>query len=134
MRNRLLGRWKAAFRSVAALSAQAGTLDRSNRGQLIFGCQSRPRRFGLRDIRACSSASTSNECKAIAAASQRPTVKFLPINARTDPPSCRRRDRRLNPQRTWTLSAPTGGVLHGIHVYDGAWFMVRKKLGVDSAL
>ena len=36
---------------------------------------------------------------------------------------------------TWTLSRETGGMFFtGVNYYDGQGFMVRKKLGVDSAL
>ena len=63
-------------------------------------------------------------------------VKFLPINAKDRPTILASGEIDvLIRNTTWTLSRETGGMFFtGVDYYDGQGFMVRKKLGVDSAL
>ena len=129
----------AAFAVVGALSANAGTLDQVKaRGQLICGANPGLAGFGLPDDQGVYKGLDVDECRAIAAAIfNDPTkVKFLPINAKDRPTILASGEIDvLIRNTTWTLSRETGGMFFtGINYYDGQGFMVKKKLGVDSAL
>jgi general L-amino acid transport system substrate-binding protein len=123
----------------AAPTANAGTLDQVKaRGQLICGANPGLAGFGLPDDQGIYKGLDVDECRAIAAAIfNDPTkVKFLPINAKDRPTILASGEIDvLIRNTTWTLSRQTGGMFFtGINYYDGQGFMVRKKLGVDSAL
>jgi general L-amino acid transport system substrate-binding protein len=123
----------------AAHTANAGTLDQVKaRGQLICGANPGLAGFGLPDDQGVYKGLDVDECRAIAAAIfNDPTkVKFLPINAKDRPTILASGEIDvLIRNTTWTLSRQTGGMFFtGINYYDGQGFMVRKKLGVDSAL
>jgi general L-amino acid transport system substrate-binding protein len=129
----------AAFNVAAALSANAGTLDQIKaRGQLICGANPGLAGFGLPDDQGKYKGLDVDECKAVAAAifNDPNKVKFLPINAKDRPTILASGEIDvLIRNTTWTLSRQTGGMFFtGINFYDGQGFMVRKKLGVDSAL
>jgi general L-amino acid transport system substrate-binding protein len=129
----------AAFGAGFALSATAGTLDQvKTRGQLICGANPGLAGFGLPDDQGAYKGLDIDECKAIAAAifNDPNKVKFLPINAKDRPTILAGGEIDvLIRNTTWTLSRQTGGMFFtGINFYDGQGFMVRKKLGVDSAL
>ena len=129
----------ASLAAAAALSADAGTLDQVKaRGQLICGANPGLAGFGLPDDQGVYKGLDVDECRAIAAAIfNDPTkVKFLPINAKDRPTILASGEIDvLIRNTTWTLSRETGGMFFtGINYYDGQGFMVRKKLGVDSAL
>jgi general L-amino acid transport system substrate-binding protein len=129
----------AAFGVVGALSANAGTLDQVKaRGQLICGANPGLAGFGLPDDQGLYKGLDVDECRAIAAAifNDPNKVKFLPINAKDRPTILASGEIDvLIRNTTWTLSRQTGGMFFtGINFYDGQGFMVRKKLGVDSAL
>ena len=129
----------AALAAAAALSADAGTLDQVKaRGQLICGANPGLAGFGLPDDQGVYKGLDVDECRAIAAAILNdPTkVKFLPINAKDRPTILASGEIDvLIRNTTWTLSRQTGGMFFtGINYYDGQGFMVRKKLGIDSAL
>jgi general L-amino acid transport system substrate-binding protein len=129
----------AALGAVAALSAHAGTLDQVKaRGQLICGANPGLAGFGLPDSQGVYKGLDVDECKAIAAAifNDPSKVKYLPINAKDRPTILASGEIDvLIRNTTWTLSRQTGGMFFtGINFYDGQGFMVRKKLGVDSAL
>ena len=129
----------AAFGAVAALSAHAGTLDQVKaRGQLICGANPGLAGFGLPDDQGVYKGLDVDECRAIAAAifNDPNKVKYLPINAKDRPTILASGEIDvLIRNTTWTLSRQTGGMFFtGINFYDGQGFMVRKKLGVDSAL
>jgi general L-amino acid transport system substrate-binding protein len=129
----------AALGAVAALSAHAGTLDQVKaRGQLICGANPGLAGFGLPDSQGVYKGLDVDECKAIAAAifNDPNKVKYLPINAKDRPTILASGEIDvLIRNTTWTLSRQTGGMFFtGINFYDGQGFMVRKKLGVDSAL
>jgi general L-amino acid transport system substrate-binding protein len=129
----------AALAVVGALSANAGTLDKvKTRGQLICGANPGLAGFGLPDDQGMYKGLDVDECKAIAAAifNDPNKVKYLPINAKDRPTILASGEIDvLIRNTTWTLSRQTGGMFFtGINFYDGQGFMVRKKLGVDSAL
>ena len=129
----------AAFSVATALSASAGTLDQiKSRGQLICGANPGLAGFGLPDDQGIWKGLDIDECRALAAAifNDPNKVKFLPINAKDRPTILASGEIDvLIRNTTWTLSRQTGGMFFtGINFYDGQGFMVRKKLGVDSAL
>src|SRR3984957_6013119 len=128
----------AAF-AVVALSANAGTLDKGKtRGQLICGANTGLAGFGLPDDQGVWKGLDVDECRAIAAAifNDPGKVKFLPINAKDRPTILASGEIDvLIRNTTWTLSRESAGMFFtGVNYYDGQGFMVRKKLGVNSAL
>ena len=132
----LPGRRSALWR---VLSANAGTLDQVKaRGQLICGANPGLAGFGLPDDQGVYKGLDVDECRAIAAAifNDPNKVKYLPINAKDRPTILASGEIDvLIRNTTWTLSRQTGGMFFtGINFYDGQGFMVRKKLGVNSAL
>ena len=129
----------AALSAMAALSAHAGTLDQVKaRGQLICGANPGLAGFALPNDQGVYKGLDVDECRAIAAAifNDPSKVKFLPINAKDRPTILASGEIDvLIRNTTWTLSRETGGMFFtGINFYDGQGFMVKKKLGVDSAL
>ena len=129
----------AALVCASAIAADAGTLDQvKTRGSLICGSNIGLAGFGLPDDQGVWKGLDIDECRAIAAAIfNDPTkVKFLPINAKDRPTILASGEIDvLIRDTTWTLSRETGGMFFtGVNFYDGQGFMVRKKLGVDSAL
>jgi general L-amino acid transport system substrate-binding protein len=129
----------AAFAVAGALAANAGTLDQVKaRGQLICGANPGLAGFGLPNDQGMYKGLDVDECRAIAAAifNDPNKVKYLPINAKDRPTILASGEIDvLIRNTTWTLSRETGGMFFtGVNYYDGQGFMVRKKLGVDSAL
>jgi general L-amino acid transport system substrate-binding protein len=129
----------AAFAVAGALAANAGTLDQVKaRGQLICGANPGLAGFGLPNDQGVYKGLDVDECRAIAAAifNDPNKVKYLPINAKDRPTILASGEIDvLIRNTTWTLSRETGGMFFtGVNYYDGQGFMVRKKLGVDSAL
>jgi general L-amino acid transport system substrate-binding protein len=129
--------------AAAALSgaglARAGTLDDVKaRGMLICGANPSLAGFGQPDSQGVYKGFDVDLCRAIAAAifDDPDKVKYLPINAKDRPTILASGQIDvLVRNTTWTLSRQTGGMIFtGINYYDGQGFMVRKKLGVDSAL
>ena len=129
----------AAFTLFAVGAATAGTLDQVKaRGELICGANPGLAGFGLPDDQGVYKGLDVDECRAIAAAifNDPNKVKYLPINAKDRPTilASGQIDVLIR-NTTWTLSRETGGMFFtGVNYYDGQGFMVRKKLGVDSAL
>ncbi len=129
----------ASLGFLAALSAKAGTLDQVKaRGQLICGSNTGLAGFGLPDSQGVWKGLDVDECRAIAAAifNDPNKVKFLPVNAKDRPTILASGEIDvLIRNTTWTLSRETGGMFFtGINFYDGQGFMVKKSLGVHSAL
>ena len=129
----------AGLSALAALAADAGTLDQVKaRGQLICGANPGLAGFGLPDDQGVYKGLDVDECRAIASAifNDPNKVKFLPINAKDRPTILASGEIDvLIRNTTWTLSRETGGMFFtGVNYYDGQGFMVKKKLGVDSAL
>ncbi|MGA2043955.1 MAG: amino acid ABC transporter substrate-binding protein [Roseiarcus sp.] len=124
---------------VGAAAASAGTLDQIKaRGSLICGSNVGLAGFALPDDQGAWKGLDVDECRAIAAAifGDPAKVKFLPINAKDRPTILASGEIDvLIRNTTWTLSRETAGMFFtGVDYYDGQGFMVRKKLGVDSAL
>jgi general L-amino acid transport system substrate-binding protein len=129
----------AAFLCAGAVVAEAGTLDQVKaRGSLICGANIGLAGFALPDDQGVWKGLDIDECRALAAAifNDSSKVKFLPINAKDRPTILASGEIDvLIRNTTWTLSREIGGMFFtGVNYYDGQGFMVRKKLGVDSAL
>ncbi|MGO9756768.1 MAG: amino acid ABC transporter substrate-binding protein [Roseiarcus sp.] len=129
----------AALFCAAALVADAGTLDQVKaRGSLNCGSNVGLAGFGLPDDQGVWKGLDVDECRAIAAAifNDPNKVKFMPINAKDRPTILASGEIDvLVRNTTWTLSRETAGMFFtGVNFYDGQGFIVRKKLGVDSAL
>lgn len=139
MRSQMAWLAGAALSVAAALTANAGTLDQVKaRGQLICGSNTGLAGFALPNDQGVYKGLDVDECRAIAAAifNDPNKVKFLPINAKDRPTILASGEIDvLIRNTTWTLSRETGGMFFtGINFYDGQGFMVKKKLGVNSAL
>ncbi len=129
----------AAMFLMGAGAATAGTLDQVKaRGTLICGSNPGLAGFALPDDQGVYKGLDVDLCRALAAAifNDPSKVKYLPINAKDRPTILASGQIDvLVRNTTWTLSRQTGGMLFtGINFYDGQAFMVRKKLGIDSAL
>jgi general L-amino acid transport system substrate-binding protein len=129
----------AALVCASAIVADPGTLDQVKaRGSLICGSNIGLAGFGLPDDQGVWKGLDIDECRAIAAAifNDPEKVKYLPINAKDRPTILASGEIDvLIRNTTWTMSRETGGMFFtGINFYDGQGFMVRKKLGIDSAL
>ncbi len=129
----------AALVCAGASAPDAGTLDKvTARGSLICGSNIGLAGFGLPDDQGVWKGLDVDECRAIAAAifNDPGKVKFLPINAKDRPTILASGEIDvLIRNTTWTLSREIAGMFFtGVNFYDGQGFMVRKKLGVDSAL
>ena len=129
----------AAVLALAASAETAGTLDTVKaRGQLNCGANPGLAGFGLPDDHGAYKGLDVDACRAIAAAifGDPDKIKFLPINAKDRPTILASGEIDvLIRNTTWTLSRQTGGMFFsGVNYYDGQGFMVKKKLGVDSAL
>jgi len=128
-----------ALVGVCADAAGAGTLDEIKaRGALVCGTNPGLAGFALPDDQGVYKGLDIDECRALAAAifNDPNKVKYLPINAKDRPTILASGQIDvLVRNTTWTLSRETGGMFFtGVNYYDGQGFMVRKKLGVDSAL
>ena len=139
MRSQMAWLAGAAFSVAATLTANAGTLDQVKaRGQLICGSNPGLAGFALPNDQGVYKGLDVDECRALAAAifNDPNKVKFLPINAKDRPTILASGEIDvLIRNTTWTLSRETGGMFFtGINFYDGQGFMVKKKLGVNSAL
>ena len=123
----------------AAAGAQAGTLDTIKaRGALVCGSNPGLPGFALPDDKGLYKGLDVDECRALAAAifGDANKVKYLPINAKDRPTILASGEIDvLVRNTTWTMSREVAGMFFtGVNYYDGQGFMVRKKLGVDSAL
>jgi general L-amino acid transport system substrate-binding protein len=129
----------AALFCAGATLAAAGTLDQVKaRGTLKCGSNVGLAGFGLPDDQGVWKGLDVDECRALAAAIfNDPTkVQFIPINAKDRPTILASGEIDvLVRNTTWTLSRETGGMFFtGVNYYDGQGFIVRKKLGIDSAV
>ena len=123
-----------------ALSANAGTLDQVKaRGQLICGANPGLAGFGLPDDQGVYKGLDVNKFQGDRRSDlQRSEQGQIPADQRQGPshdPGFGR-DRRPDPQHHLDpVARQTAGMFFtGINFYDGQGFMVRKKLGIDSAL
>jgi general L-amino acid transport system substrate-binding protein len=94
--------------------------------------------FGLPDDQGVYKGLDVDECRAVAAAifNDPSKVKYLPVNAKDRPTILASGSIDvLVRNTTWTMSREISGMFFtGTNYYDGQGFMVRKKLGIDSAL
>jgi general L-amino acid transport system substrate-binding protein len=141
--NKLLAAALAAVVTTAGVcgaQAQTGTLAQvKNRGILHCGSGTGLAGFGLPDAQGNWSGLDVDVCRAIAAAvfNDPLKVKFIPLSAKDRFTSLQSGEvDLLSRNTTWTMSRDTSLGLNfaGVNYYDGQGFMVRKKLGVDSAL
>jgi general L-amino acid transport system substrate-binding protein len=124
---------------IGVSAVEAGTLDQvKSRGALVCGASPGLAGFGLPDDQGVYKGLDIDECRALAAAifNDPNKVKYLPINAKDRPTILASGNVDvLVRNTTWTMSREIGGMFFtGVNYYDGQGFMVRKKLGVDSAL
>jgi general L-amino acid transport system substrate-binding protein len=129
----------AALLCASATAAGAGTLDQVKaRGTLKCGSNVGLAGFGLPDDQGVWKGLDVDECRALAAAifNDSTKVQFIPINAKDRPTILASGEIDvLVRNTTWTLSRETGGMFFtGVNYYDGQGFIVRKKLGIDSAV
>ena len=120
-------------------AAFAGTLDTVKaRGQLICGSNPGLAGFALPDDKGVYTGLDVDECKALAAAifGDASKVKYIPINAKDRPTVLASGEIDvLIRNTTWTLGREQGGMFFtGVNYYDGQGFIVKKSLGVSSAL
>ncbi|MBV1702096.1 MAG: amino acid ABC transporter substrate-binding protein [Hyphomicrobiales bacterium] len=127
--------------SVAALPATAATtLDTvKSRGVLVCGTNPGLAGFAMPDDKGNYTGLDVDVCRAIASAIfNDPTkVKFIPLNAKDRFTALQSGEVDvLARNTTWTQSRQSelGLMFTNVNYYDGQGFMVRKKLGVASAL
>src|SRR5436309_5651730 len=127
--------------SVAAVSAaSAGTLDDVKaKGFIQCGSNTSLIGFGFPDEQNNLTGLDVDFCRALAAAIfNDPTkVKFTPLSAKERFTALQSGEvDLLSRNTTWTMSRDTslGLKFAGVTYYDGQGFMVKKSLGVDSAL
>jgi general L-amino acid transport system substrate-binding protein len=139
MRNLFKTLAAAGLLLASVCGAAAGTLDTIKaRGALICGSNPGLAGFALPDDQGVYRGLDVDLCRAIAAAifNDPGKVKFLPINAKDRPTILASGEIDvLVRNTTWTMSREVAGMFFtGVNYYDGQGFMVRKKLGVESAL
>ncbi|PZU84175.1 MAG: amino acid ABC transporter substrate-binding protein [Chelatococcus sp.] len=120
--------------------AQTGLLGQiKTKGVLTCGVGPGLAGFGIPDAQGNWSGLDVDLCRAISAAIfNDPTkVKFVPLSSKDRFTALQSGEvDLLSRNTTWTMSRDTSLGLNfaGVNYYDGQGFMVRKKLGVDSAL
>jgi general L-amino acid transport system substrate-binding protein len=130
----------AAVSAFAVNAAQAGTLDDVKKaGVLKCGVSQGLAGFSMPDSQNNWTGLDVDFCRAVAAAIfNDPTkVKFVPLSAKERFTALQSGEiDLLSRNTTWTMSRDTslGLKFAGVTYYDGQGFMVRKSLGVDSAL
>ena len=131
----------AATVCVGNAQAQTGGLlaQVKNRGVLICGVGPGLAGFGMPDAQGNWSGLDVDLCKGIAAAifNDPSKVKYIPLSSKDRFTALQSGEvDLLSRNTTWTMSRDTSLGLNfaGVNYYDGQGFMVRKKLGVDSAL
>ncbi|MGO4667018.1 amino acid ABC transporter substrate-binding protein [Bosea sp. 2RAB26] len=142
-----MNRFVSAALAVAATAtfaggaqAQTGLLAQvKSRGQLICGVGPGLAGFGIPDAQGNWSGLDVDLCRAISAAvfNDPAKVKFIPLSSKDRFTALQSGEvDLLSRNTTWTMSRDTSLGLNfaGVNYYDGQGFMVRKKLGIDSAL
>ncbi|MCU4180371.1 amino acid ABC transporter substrate-binding protein [Bosea sp. BH3] len=125
--------------SATAASAQATLAQVKQRGMLNCGSNTGLAGFGVPDAQGTWKGLDVDYCRAIAAAifNDASKVKFIPLSAKDRFTALQSGEIDvLVRNSTWTMTrdASLGLLFTGINYYDGQGFMVRKKLGVNSAL
>jgi general L-amino acid transport system substrate-binding protein len=141
MKNKLMSLALGAGLSLAAVTAaQAGTLDDVKaKGFIQCGSNTSLIGFGVPDDQNNWTGLDVDFCRALAAAIfNDPTkVKFTPLSAKERFTALQSGEIDvLSRNTTWTMSRDTslGLKFAGVTYYDGQGFMVKKSLGVNSAL
>ncbi|KRE13914.1 amino acid ABC transporter substrate-binding protein [Bosea sp. Root381] len=132
----------AAVTTVCAGGAQAQTgllAQIKARGNLICGVGPGLAGFGIPDAQGNWSGLDVDLCRAISAAvfNDPSKVKYIPLSSKDRFTALQSGEvDLLSRNTTWTMSRDTSLGLNfaGVNYYDGQGFLVRKKLGVDSAL
>ena len=130
----------AAVSAIAATSAMAGTLeDVKQKGFLQCGVSQGLAGFSNPDSQNNWTGMDVDFCRAVAAAifNDPSKVKFSPLSAKERFTALQSGEVDvLSRNSTWTMSRDTslGLKFAGVMYYDGQGFMVRKSLGIDSAL
>jgi general L-amino acid transport system substrate-binding protein len=122
------------------VQAQTGTLAQiKTKGVLTCGVGPGLAGFGIPDAQGAWSGLDVDLCKAISAAifNDPNKVKYIPLSSKDRFTALQSGEvDLLSRNTTWTMSRDTSLGLNfaGVNYYDGQGFMVRKKLGIDSAL
>jgi general L-amino acid transport system substrate-binding protein len=130
----------AAVSAAAATAASAGTLDDvKQKGFIQCGVTQGLPGFSNPDSNNNWTGMDVDFCRAVAAAifNDPSKVKFTPLSAKERFTALQSGEIDvLSRNTTWTMSRDTslGLKFAGVMYYDGQGFMVRKSLGVDSAL
>ncbi len=130
----------AALATVGASAASAGTLeDVKAKGFVQCGVNPSLIGFGIADEKGEWSGIDVSFCRAVASAvfGDPTKVKFSPLNAKERFTALQSGEvDLLSRNTTWTMSRDSslGLMFVGVSYYDGQGFMVRKSLGVSSAL
>jgi len=125
--------------SATAASAQATLTQVKQRGVLNCGSNTGLAGFGVPDAQGNWKGLDVDYCRAIAASifNDASKVKFIPLSAKDRFTALQSGEVDvLVRNSTWTMTrdASLGLSFTGVNYYDGQGFMVRKKLGVNSAL
>ncbi|MCV6548015.1 MAG: amino acid ABC transporter substrate-binding protein [Cohaesibacter sp.] len=126
--------------SVAATASQADTLDDvKGKGDVTCGVSQGLPGFSNPDAQGNWTGLDVDFCKAVAAAvfGDADKAKFAPLSAKERFTALQSGEIDVLPRNTtWTMSRDTklGLNFAGVNYYDGQGFMVRKSLGVSSAL
>src|SRR3990172_7319943 len=141
MKRKFMGWALAATTSmIAATTATAGTLDDvKTKGFLQCGVSQGLPGFSNPDSANNWTGLDVDFCRAVAAAifNDGSKVKFTPLSAKERFTALQSGEVDiLSRNTTWTMSRDTslGLKFAGVMYYDGQGFMVRKSLGVDTAL
>ena len=125
--------------SATSASAQATLAQVKQRGILNCGSNTGLAGFGVPDAQGNRKGLDVEYCRAIAATifNDPAKVKFIPLSAKDRFTALQSGEVDvLVRNSTWTMTrdASLGLLFTGVNYYDGQGFMVRKKLGVNSAL
>ncbi|MDP3254500.1 amino acid ABC transporter substrate-binding protein [Bosea sp. (in: a-proteobacteria)] len=125
---------------VGGAQAQTGLLGQiKSKGVLTCGVGPGLAGFGIPDAQGNWSGLDVDLCKAISAAifNDPNKVKYIPLSSKDRFTALQSGEvDLLSRNTTWTMSRDTSLGLNfaGVNYYDGQGFLVRKKLGIDSAL
>ncbi|MET3892096.1 general L-amino acid transport system substrate-binding protein [Bosea sp. OAE506] len=130
----------AATICVTGAQAQTGLLGQiKTKGVVTCGVGPGLAGFGIPDAQGTWSGLDVDLCKALSAAifNDPNKVKYIPLSSKDRFTALQSGEvDLLSRNTTWTMSRDTSLGLNfaGVNYYDGQGFMVRKKLGIDSAL
>jgi general L-amino acid transport system substrate-binding protein len=139
MKSNVLAAALGAALVVATTAAEAATLDTvKQRGELICGSNSGLAGFGIPNEQGQWSGFDVDYCRAVATAifNDPAKVKFIPLSAKDRFTALQSGEIDvLIRNTTWTVSRDTQGMnFPVVNYFDGQGFLVKKALGVKSAL